>query len=87
MNDIQEDLFNAGIASNVSTTLTQITKVCKVFTKLKNINNKFKMSYEERIDKSLEAISLLTHASREKDQYLVHFDIHSILDFITSKNN
>ena len=47
MNYIQEDLFNAEIASNVSTILTQFTKVCKVFTKLKNINNKFKMSYEE----------------------------------------
>ena len=34
VNDIQEDLFNAGIASNVSTILTQFTKVCKVFTKL-----------------------------------------------------
>ena len=61
VNYLQVDLFNAGIASNVSTILTQ---VCKVFTKLKNINNKFKMSYEEQIDKSLEAISLLTHASR-----------------------
>ena len=66
MNYIQEDLFNAGIASNVSTIRTQFTKVCKVFTKLKNINNKFKRSYEEQIDKSLEAISLLTHASRDK---------------------
>ena len=66
VNDIQEDLFNAGIASNVSTILTQFTKVCKVFTKLKDINNKFKISYEEQIDKSLEAISLLTHASRDK---------------------
>ena len=51
VNDIQEDLFNAGIASNVSTILTQFTKVCKVFTKFKkNINNKFKMSYEEQIE-------------------------------------
>ena len=37
-----------------------------MFTKLKNINNKFKRSYEEQIDKSLEAISLLTHESRDK---------------------
>ena len=66
VNYIQVDLFNAGIASNVSTILTQFTKVCKVFTKLKNINNKFKRSYEEQIDKSLEAISLLTHESRDK---------------------
>ena len=43
------------------------------------------MSYEEQINKSLETISLLTHASRKKDQYLVHFDIHSILDLISSK--
>ena len=35
VNDIQEDLFNVGIASNVSTILTQFTKVCKVFSKLK----------------------------------------------------
>ena len=35
VNDIQEDVFNAGIASNVSTILTQFTNVCKVFTKLK----------------------------------------------------
>ena len=35
VNDIQEDLLNAGIASNVSTILTQFTKVCKVLTKLK----------------------------------------------------
>ena len=33
VNDIQVDLFNAGIASNVSTLMTQFTKVCKVFTK------------------------------------------------------
>ena len=65
VNDIQIYLFNAGIASNVSTILTQFTKVCKVFTKLKNINNKFKMSYEEQIDKSLEAIGFLTHTSRD----------------------
>ena len=84
---IQEDLFNAGIASNVSTILTQFTKVCKVFTKLHNFNNKFKMSYEEQIDKSLEAISLLTQHQGTRDQHLVHFDIHSILDLITSKNN
>ena len=35
VNYIQVDLFNAGIASHVSTILTQFTKVCKVFTKLK----------------------------------------------------
>ena len=46
VNDIQVYLFNAGIVSNVSTILTQFTKVFKGFTKLKNINNKFKMSYE-----------------------------------------
>ena len=45
------------------------------------------MSYEVQIDKSLETIRLLTHASRTKDQYLVYFDIHSILDPLTSKNN
>ena len=57
-----------------------------MFTKLKKINNNFKMSYEEQIDKSLEAISFLTHAPIDKkNQYLVHFDIHSILDLITSK--
>ena len=65
VNYVQVDLFNSGIVSNVSTILTQFTKVCKVFTKLKNINKQFKMSYEEQIDKSLKAISLLTHASRD----------------------
>ena len=34
--------------------------------KVEKINNKFKMCYEEQIDKSLEAICLLTHASRDK---------------------
>ena len=47
VNYLQVDLFNAGIASNVATILNQFTKVCKVFTKLKKINNKIKMSYEE----------------------------------------
>ena len=68
VNYIQVYLFNAGIESNVSTIFTQFTKVCKVFTKLKKINNRFKikMSYDEQIDKSLEAISLLIHASKDK---------------------
>ena len=33
VNYIQVDLFNAGIASNVSTILTPFTTVCEVFTK------------------------------------------------------
>ena len=53
VNNVQVDLFKAGITSNVSTILAQFTIVCKVFTKLKRINNKFNMSYEEQIDHSL----------------------------------
>ena len=59
-------LIQCGNCSKCFNNTDSITKVCKVFTELKNINNKFKGSYEEQIDKSLEAISLLTHASRDK---------------------
>ena len=42
VNDIQVDLFNAEITSNVSTILTQFTKVCKVFTKNENYQQSIK---------------------------------------------
>ena len=66
VNYIQVDLMYAGIASNVSKIWTQFTQTCKIFTRLQRIQNQLRLSYEEKINKSLGAINLLTRKNKQK---------------------